>query len=280
MLLPYIERAEVLITVKTYPNLSGKYDELVCTAGVTAEGEWVRIYPVPFRNLPEYQRFDKYTWIQADLRRQTSDYRPESYALSSDLRVLREVGTTHDWAERKRYVLDNTFDSMQEMIDRRKVLSLGTLKPTEILGLKIEKEAQREWDTRALMQRNEDRLFVFTEDGVAQSGQQPAQKYPLRKLPYRYKYEFLTRDGKSRTLSILDWEIGALFWHSMWKSRGDEAFANQQVRKKYEEEFLNQKDLHFFMGTTLEHHNTAPNPFTIIGVFYPPKVAAQQGLLF
>jgi len=40
---------KVLITVKTYPTISGKYDELVCTAGFTKEGEWIRIYPIPFR---------------------------------------------------------------------------------------------------------------------------------------------------------------------------------------------------------------------------------------
>ncbi|CAN5301166.1 hypothetical protein BH23BAC3_BH23BAC3_18800 [soil metagenome] len=27
------KREKILITVKTYPTLSGKYDELVCTAG-------------------------------------------------------------------------------------------------------------------------------------------------------------------------------------------------------------------------------------------------------
>ena len=41
--------AKVLITVKTYPTISAKYDELVCTAGFREDGTWVRIYPVPFR---------------------------------------------------------------------------------------------------------------------------------------------------------------------------------------------------------------------------------------
>jgi hypothetical protein len=33
--------AKVLITVKTYPQPSSKYNELVCTAGFL-EGKWVR----------------------------------------------------------------------------------------------------------------------------------------------------------------------------------------------------------------------------------------------
>lgn len=44
-------RERVLITVKTYPTLSRKYGETVCTAGVREDGSWVRIYPVPFRRL-------------------------------------------------------------------------------------------------------------------------------------------------------------------------------------------------------------------------------------
>ena len=40
--------AKVLITVKTYPTLSTKYEELVCTAGFREDGTWIRIYPVQF----------------------------------------------------------------------------------------------------------------------------------------------------------------------------------------------------------------------------------------
>ncbi|MDD3690961.1 MAG: hypothetical protein PHO77_02630 [Bacteroidales bacterium] len=42
---------KVLISVKTYPTLSTKYDELVCTAGFLEDGSWIRIFPVPFRTL-------------------------------------------------------------------------------------------------------------------------------------------------------------------------------------------------------------------------------------
>jgi hypothetical protein len=31
---------KILITVKTYPTLSEKYDELVCTAGFKEDGTW------------------------------------------------------------------------------------------------------------------------------------------------------------------------------------------------------------------------------------------------
>ena len=47
---PFVMKERILITVKTYPTLSLKYAELVCTAGVNERGEWRRIYPIQFRH--------------------------------------------------------------------------------------------------------------------------------------------------------------------------------------------------------------------------------------
>ena len=55
-------KTRVLITVKTYPTISGKYDELVCTAGFREDGSWIRIYPVPFRKIAYDQQYKKYDW--------------------------------------------------------------------------------------------------------------------------------------------------------------------------------------------------------------------------
>jgi hypothetical protein len=60
---PEIPKARVLITVKTYPLPSGKYEELVCTAGVLEDGKWIRIYPIPFRSLPYQEQYKKYHWL-------------------------------------------------------------------------------------------------------------------------------------------------------------------------------------------------------------------------
>ena len=74
---------------------------------------------------------------------------------------------------------------------------------------------------------------------------------------------------------IEDWEIGALYWNCLADTEGDEVEANKLVRKKYEEEFFS-KDLSLFVGTTKAHHVRAPNPFVIIGVFYPPITGQLQ----
>lgn len=91
-----VERAKILTTVKTYPLPSAKHTETVCTAGLRAEGKWIRIYPVPYRTMDEAQRFKKYQWIEADIIRDTRDPRPESYRLAGDISPLEHLDTlTH-----------------------------------------------------------------------------------------------------------------------------------------------------------------------------------------
>jgi len=118
-----IDRAKMLITVKTYPLSSNKYEELVCTAGVLEDGRWIRIYPIPFRSLPQEKKFEKYEWIQVDLVRNTSDFRPESYKPKSDashIQILGKIGTEHEWAERKKYILQEVFTSFDHLISLAK----------------------------------------------------------------------------------------------------------------------------------------------------------------
>ena len=112
--------AHVLITVKTYPLPSNKYEELVCTAGLLSNGKWIRIYPVPFRALPYAKQYKKYEWIGLDLARNTSDFRPESYrprrGSDETIRMMGEIGTANEWEQRKSYALKEVFTSMSELV--------------------------------------------------------------------------------------------------------------------------------------------------------------------
>ena len=65
------EKKRVYIVVKTYPTISEKYAELVCTAGVLEDGSWIRLYPIPFRKLELEQKYKKYSWIEVDVERST-----------------------------------------------------------------------------------------------------------------------------------------------------------------------------------------------------------------
>ncbi len=275
MYLPYeIENAKVLITVKAYPLPASKYGELVCTAGVLENGKWIRIYPVPFRLLPKGKQFKKYDWIRLDLKKRDvkKDFRPESYNPTSNAEhivIQSSLGTKNKWAERKEYVLKEVFVSMKELINLARgeqKKSLGVLKPREIVNFKIKADT-REWKSQWRGFYNQFSMFNLDDKG------EPLLRKKLRKLPYQYSYEFLSEgDSRPRRYMIEDWEIEALYFNCLKETEGDEIEANNLVRKKYFEEFVEKRDLYLFMGTTYQHHLlNRPNPFVIIGVFYPPK---------
>lgn len=276
-----MSKEKVLICVKTYPTLSEKYDELVCTAGVKEDGSWIRIYPVPFRKLNYDKQYRKWQWIELDLTRNTKDLRPESYRpnLDAPFSLLNIIGTNRQWAERKRYVLRDVKTNMDELIaeakDPSKRTSLAILKPSKVIDFIYEPCAE-EWDKTKLeaIKANQDQLDLFVQEEVATIFK------IAQKIPYKFSYVFETEDGKRRTLMIEDWEIGMLYLNSLEAADGDETVACKKVKEKYFDYFVNNTDLYFFVGTTKKFHNISPNPFIIIGTFYPPKQIEEYPSLF
>ena len=233
--------------------------------------KWIRMYPIPYRFLQDQQQYPKYSWVELNLTRNTSDFRPESYSpklgVDEPINVFEHIGTANEWAARKSFVLKETFFSMNELIalakDPNKRKSLATLKPSRIVDFVIE-EDDREWK-----QKWKDELKQFNMFELPTQG---GQKKVVKKLPYKFSYRFFSDgDKEPRKMMIEDWEIGALFWKCLVQTDGDEQAAKQLVRQKYFDQFLQEKDLNLFLGTTFLNHNVAPNPFVIIGVFYPPR---------
>lgn len=270
---PEIDNARVLITVKTYPLPSSKYRELVCTAGLLDGNKWIRIYPIAYRFLSDIRQYPKYGWVSLNLIRNEKDFRPESYrpraGLDEEIRLIDKIDTKNNWEERKKYVLSEVFESMEELINLAKSnykKSLATLKPVEIINF-IWKSEEEDWKDKWQALSKQGHLFE-----LEKSTESSKKLFPIKKLPYKYFYSFVSKgDSKPRKLMIEDWEIGALFWNCMTKTDGDEESANQLVKRKYFDQFVSEKDIYFFVGTTQRFHNVAPNPFVIVGVFYPKK---------
>ena len=266
-------KKKILITVKTYPALSTKYIELVCIAGIQKDGSWVRIYPLPFRRLDDYNKFSKYNWIEIELEENKSDKRPESYRPCNrdKIKILNkiETGKNRDWSERKEIVLNpsHIYYDMEKLIAKAKKnqLSLAIFKPRNIFDLIIEK-ADPVYDQEklkkakaALNQRN-----IFEEKNVDDYFR------IMPKLPYKFSYSFEDSNCKQRKLMITDWEIGQLYWKCLKNHKYNEELALLDVKMKYYDDFAKKKDLYLFLGTTLEFHGRSPNPFIIIGTFHPP----------
>jgi hypothetical protein len=267
-------KTKVLITVTTYPLPSRSYDELVCTAGVLENGQWVRIYPVPLKFLTGLRKDGKiesfkYNWIELELEKRTDDFRPESHSPLNydfnDIITHGKIGTQKNWAERKMFCTVNVHTNLTQLIELSKAptnVSLATFKPTDIIGFEIKEEENRDWKDEWKELRKQGDLFDEDRDPEIQ----------IPKLPYKFNYRFIDDEGTESRLMIEDWEIGALYWNCLRSVEGDEQKALEKVREKYEHEFLKEKDIFLFLGTTREWHmRRAKNPFVIIGVFYPLK---------
>jgi hypothetical protein len=266
-------RLKILLTVTTYPLPSRSYDELVCTAGVQEDGSWIRIYPVPLSFLRGLKRSGevqrtKYTWIEFNLKKRTDDFRPESYSPQDyefkDLKVGDRIPPKDNWSLRKDYCLKNIYTNLTTLIEDSKApknISLATFKPRRVIGLDI---VEDEEDWKAVWKGLQQQMSLFGEEEEAK------RKFP--KVPFKFYYRFEDETGRASRLMIEDWEIGQLYWNCLRDAQGDQQIPLEKVRHKYETDFLNDKDLYFFLGTTLTwHRRRGSNPFVIIGVFYPKR---------
>ncbi|MEX2167740.1 MAG: hypothetical protein WD851_00390 [Pirellulales bacterium] len=257
-----METLKVLITVKTYPIPSSKYDELVCTAGVTETGDFVRLYPVNFRDLPYAQQYRKYQWIEVAAEKHTGrDSRKESYRPdSSTLALFGEPIATKrgDWSERAKFVLAKKSNSLEELIERQATdrTSLGIFKPKKVHDLVISKDSP-EWKPQFLQELRQARIW---EDRIT-------SKEPPRKVPFKFHYDFECDDSrcKRHKMMIEDWEVGALYWKLV-----DQGTTPDEAARKVRAKFLDElcaanKATHFYVGTILAH----PKNWVVIGVFYP-----------
>jgi len=244
----------------TYPHPSTKYLELVCVAGITADLQWVRLYPIDYRYRPAHQQFHKYQWIEVGLanRGHGNDKRKESREPQLDsIRIVGErLSSKNNWAER-RLIIDKmphyTVNQLSALYETERV-SLGIVKPKRVIDLEIS-DADSEWKPEWTAMFTQMRLFG------------PPQK-PLRKLPYKFQYVFECEDStKPHRAMIEDWELGVLFLKESARLGSDKAAA-ESVRKKYLDEMCREdKDTRFFMGTTFPY-----NVWLVIGVFWPGKI--------
>ncbi len=273
-----MHREKVLITVKTYPTLSKKHVELVCTAGLREDGSWIRLYPIPFRLMDMDKRFTKWNWVEMPVVKRTKDHRTESYSPASldDITVTGKMGTEDKWRLRREFVLGKckVWTDMQALIHAAKEekTSLATFKPSKMLGLDIQPEEEREWSPESLASARE----TLKQGDLFREHSGTGEFLPAEKIPYSFHYRFSDEHGKESRLKIIDWEIGMLYRNCLERANRVESIALEKVREKYETQFL-KTDVHFFLGTTHAWHDRALNPWMVIGVM-PIPIDLQQSL--
>lgn len=265
---------EIFVVAKTYPTRSKKYKELVCTAGINKKGEWVRIYPIPFRTLENYKQFSKYTWITAEIVPDNSDPRCESHKINtSSIELLETIPPNKHWIQRRKLILENTkiYTNLQEIIEganKYNNMSLCTFKPTKYIKIEVINNPETKLTAKEERDLKNANLSLFdSETNINEFITMPH-------IPYKFKVKFEDDAGKISSMSIIDWEISQLYL----KYKNNPIEAIEKVKEKVQGMF--NKDLYLFLGTMRQMHGWTNNPYTIIGLFYPPKLDRYQGTLF
>jgi len=247
---------KVLVLVKTYPRPSQHHQEVVCTAGMTEEGKWIRLYPINYRYRPYTQWFRKYEWIKVVAVKHSNDPRPESYRPDPDkpIETVSHLPADRDWSARKKSVLANppaTMCGLQKSGPLSQ--SLAVVKPKIVHDLVIEKDSPS-WEPK--YQKLFEQLTLFG----------PGQK-PLEKIPWKFKYRYRCEASNCRghQQTILDWEIYQLF-RKIRDKKGEEK-ALKDVRAKFLDEMCGpNRDTYFFVGNVYQK-----KAWIVVGVFWPPK---------
>lgn len=265
---------KIVVLVKAAPVLTRNLDETMCVAGIRIDEDlpsWLRLHPVPFRDLDDDRRFAKYQVVDAEVIRPKSDRRPESWSPIEGTITLGEVlGTKNGWAARRHLIEELPERHMCELVEANRKgsgpgsPSLGVVRPVEPPTLVIsERDAAQieEWQRRA--EGASARISLFDDP----EGRKP----PLEVVRWRFRYHYRCAaagcGGHQQT--IVDWEVLAL-----WRRVRSQHDWKDRMKRKFEVELWHDRDTVLFVGNQEQH----PTSFLVLGVFWPPAGPVQTTL--
>lgn len=258
---------EVLVTVKAYPSISTKYSEAVCVAGVrldTATPEWVRLFPVGFRDLEREHQFEKYDVIHLRARKHSTDTRQETWRPDVDsIEVLRHLPAGGTWPER-RAIVERLVGPSMCALRRGRVRngpgpSLGLVKPREVRGVRVADE--KAWSAGQLGTVGQTNLLT--------------EKSELVKPAHAFFYDWVCeeRGCNGHRQKIVDWELGQSY--RSWKYIGAELI-NAVSTKWHGAMCAPDREPMFFVGD----QHTRPGQFLVLGTFWPKRPLVSPQLAF
>jgi hypothetical protein len=269
-----VERMQTVVLVKAAPVLTSHLDETMCVAGIRTDAEtptWVRLHPVPFRDLSDDHKFAKYQAVSVDVRRPKTDRRPESWSPLEGSIVLGDtISTDERWARRRQLVESLGEANMCDLVAANQagsgpgVPSLTVVRPAAppMLEITVRDDDQlKKWRQRAAAAGA--RISLFDDPAVA--------KPEFEVVPWRFRYLYRCQaphcNGHRQT--IVDWEALAL-----WRHVRHHADWQDKMREKFEGTLWNNRESVLFVGNQEEH----PTSFLVLGVFWPPAGPSQQVL--
>ena len=262
-------KEKILIWAKTYPELSKRYLETVCTAGMLESGKPLRLYPIPYRYLGGGdEQFKLYQWITAGIIKNPDDPRPESYKIDCDSIESGEMvpSTKDEWGKRSGWMFKDPswqFESVEDLVKSQEEhgTSIGVVAPREIKKIEIiersEEEAksfdQKFSEVKKIHDARRAQIDMF-EKAI------PPEMKQLEFVKWRVQVTWLCKNPEcnSHRMQVLDWGLCEL-----QRRDGNDA-ALERMKDLCR---LDVYDVKFFLGNLFLH----PMSFMIVGMWYPKR---------
>lgn len=271
---PGWETVTALITVKAYPVIGQKTGESVCVAGVRLDQgapRWMRLFPVPFRQMPQDKQFEKYRVVQLRAKHVAgTDRRPES--LRPDLETLvlgPKVGTEGGTWRSRWEALDPLVGATTTCRLHQEAKVGGQAAPS--LGLVKAVELQ---DVEVASNPNYKAVSASAPD-VDLFG---SKTKPLEAAPVVVKCHYRCAEPGCRghRQTVVDWETGVLA-RRLLRDGATHTEVRAGVRAKYIGDVLSDSRERFlFVGNQHQH----PQSFLVLGFFNPRAGSKPAARLF
>ena len=222
-----------MVLVKAAAVPTDELQENMCVAAMRLDAEpgWVRLYPVPFRDLADESKFKKYQEVTVQVVRPRDDRRPESWKpIEGSIQLGETLGTAHGWSERRQRVARLGERTMCDLIERNRsgsgagIPSLSVVRaaePPELLITQRDSEQLAKWRQRADAITAQPSLF----DNPVGGARPKFEPIPWR---FRYHYKCLAPACNSHKQTIFDWEADAL-----WRKVGHRGNNQELMRQKF-----------------------------------------------
>ena len=192
------EKKRITIITKAYPEYSIRHGNVACTAGITDDGEWIRLYPIDMRHFIGADKISKFDVIEVECTQDSDKLgRKESHKVRPDSIKFIDRSLTKpmiDWKRRNDIVLpllDDSIEILQQNYEETKT-SLGLIKPLEITEF-----------------IKTDCLQIYEHDSWSFTVNLDGMKIPqVEKIPHIFKYRFRC-DGCNSGEHSMQCELGA-----------------------------------------------------------------------
>lgn len=238
-----LQSCRVSILVKALPQRSTAKGETVCCAGVTARGEFKRLYPVRFRHLSDESAFKRWDWVDFKYRSPTSDRRPESCHVMED--TIRVSGRM---ADRDRASFLNPLVSASVADASAAGKSLALIRPRNThFYFKEKSDEQIEKERRTYAQ------------AASQGEIFDKQLAALEPSPFEFRFKFEDGTGP-HDYANGDWEAHAMFFFGR-RREGSERAALEWMSITFNDEYP-KKGMLFCVGNMAKR----PHTWQLLGV--------------